>query len=987
LFGGPVVGAAAAVVCSLYLPGLGSNFLLGAAINLFAAGFGIGFYFLRARYKIPMNGLVLLGLGVLLHLMILGFMLIFPGPVEFAAVDPFGLLVMLLYPTVFMCASLFFLDLETYFRDREDALKNEIAMRNAQRVAHVGSWAWYIQQDRLEWSDEMYRIFGIDRAKFTGKLTDVIDKAIHPDDREAVNESNRNVAEQGRPSPLKYRIIWPDGSVHAVWAEAGELIRNNNGTPDVLTGIVQDITERELLLETLSRTEERWQFALEGAGDGVWDWNAQTNEVFFSRQWKAMLGYQDDEIKDSLEEWTNRIHPADREQCFAGIQRYFDGKTPTYQNEHRILCKDGSYKWILDRGKVVTWTEDHKPLRVIGTHSDISENKKISEKLAESEAHYRALVEGTPGIIYSFSSRRGGIYYSPNVLNILGYTPEQLLSQPNLWHDSIHPDDLSRVDQSISEAVNDKPYEIEYRIRDAQGNWLWFADRSIRYAIENTEVIIDGLVLDISERKKIEEALRSSHDLLARLAEQVPGFFFQFHLNPDGRSSFPFASPGLADIFELSPEQVREDAAPLFERIHSQDHDRFLAALQESAQVLQLLQVEFRVILPRKGLCWRICHAKPERKEDGSTLWYGIITDITDRKIDELRINDQIHELRRWHVAMLGREKRTVELKKEVNELLLQAEKPARYNALEVNEAQLTQQLQKELIGRRMVEPGKSISAKELQRLLNEADESRQVLLSVIEDQKITEEKLSALNAELEERVHDRTIQLETANKEMEAFSYSVSHDLRAPLRGIDGWSLALVEDYYEKLDDKARLYLTRVRDETQRMGQLIDDLLRLSRITRQDMQHSEINLSALAGTIVERIQAEDAQRSVNVAIQPGLTAMGDPKLLEIVLTNLLANAYKFTGKQPEPYIQFGKTVIDGKAAYFIKDNGAGFDMEQAKNLFGAFQRMHRQTDFPGTGIGLATVQRIIHRHGGQVWADAKKNQGATFYFTLDENN
>lgn len=271
----------------------------------------------------------------------------------------------------------------------------------------------------------------------------------------------------------------------------------------------------------------------------------------------------------------------------------------------------------------------------------------------------------------------------------------------------------------------------------------------------------------------------------------------------------------------------------------------------------------------------------------------------------------------------------------------------------------------------------------ELKRLLAEADESRRVLLSVVEDQRQAEENLNRLNAELEHRVAARTVQLESALKELEAFSYSVSHDLRAPLRGINGWSLALMEDYASVLDDRAQLYLNRVRDETTRMGQLIDDILRLARISRFEMNFVWVDLSAMAEKILERLCEDEPREGVRIEIEEGIKVRGDANLLEIALTNLLSNAYKFTGKQADTQIQFGSCVLNGAQVYFVKDNGAGFDMAYAKNLFGAFQRMHKQSDFPGTGIGLATVQRIIHRHGGKVWAEAQKGQGATFYFTL----
>jgi PAS domain S-box-containing protein len=248
-------------------------------------------------------------------------------------------------------------------------------------------------------------------------------------------------------------------------------------------------------------------------------------------------------------------------------------------------------------------------------------------------------------------------------------------------------------------------------------------------------------------------------------------------------------------------------------------------------------------------------------------------------------------------------------------------------------------------------------------------------------DRKRTEERITALNRDLERRVGE----LNAVNRELEAFSYSVSHDLRAPLRAIDGFSQALLEEYGARLDAEGHDYLRRVRAAAQRMAELIDDLLDLSRVTRREMRREPVDLTALARAAVEQIRRAEPERQVDVVIAEGLVAEGDPHLLRVALENLLGNAWKFTGGQPRARIEVGATRRDGLAAYFVADNGVGFDMAHAGKLFGAFQRLHGMTAFPGTGIGLATVQRIVHRHGGQIWADAAPGRGATFHFTLAE--
>ena len=252
-----------------------------------------------------------------------------------------------------------------------------------------------------------------------------------------------------------------------------------------------------------------------------------------------------------------------------------------------------------------------------------------------------------------------------------------------------------------------------------------------------------------------------------------------------------------------------------------------------------------------------------------------------------------------------------------------------------------------------------------------------------ITDRKKAEDELATYREHLEELVAMRTAELEAVNKELESFSYSVSHDLRSPLRAIDGFSQTLLDEYADKLDIDGQQYLGRVRNAAQRMGDLIDDMLKLSRVTRSEIKREVVDLSALGSQVMSELQKHEPERQVKVTILPGMTAKGDRSLLQIVLENLLGNAWKYTGSVEAAYIEFGTEKMNNETVYFIQDNGIGFDMQYANKLFTPFQRLHSSGEFPGTGIGLATVARIIERHNGRIWAEAALNRGARFRFVL----
>jgi len=271
----------------------------------------------------------------------------------------------------------------------------------------------------------------------------------------------------------------------------------------------------------------------------------------------------------------------------------------------------------------------------------------------------------------------------------------------------------------------------------------------------------------------------------------------------------------------------------------------------------------------------------------------------------------------------------------------------------------------------------------------------QKAILNILEDFDVEKNKVEQINREMaaeiaerkeaEEGLRQANAAADAANRELEAFSYSVAHDLRAPLRSMDGFSNALLEDYGDQVGAEGKTYLTNVRDAAQQMAQLIDDLLALSRVSRAELRRERIDLAGIARSVLARLQTMDPDRSVQAVIPEEVIASGDPRLLGIVMENLIGNAWKFTSQKPRARIELGHRPEAGRSVYFVHDNGAGFDMAYVQKLFGVFQRLHSAIEFEGTGIGLVTVQRIIHRHGGTVWAEGEVGHGATISFTLEE--
>ncbi len=403
------------------------------------------------------------------------------------------------------------------------------------------------------------------------------------------------------------RYLRKDGS--CFWSSTGfSLVRDASGNPKHVLAVIRDISARKQAEEALRESEARWQFALEGAGDGVWDWNLQMNIVFFSQQWKAMLGYDEHEVGNSLEEWSSRVHPDDQDRCYADLNRHFSGETLTYQNEHRVRCQDGSYKWILARGKVIEWTADGQPLRMIGTHSDITERKQAEAALRESEQRFRNMAANVPGAIFRYvlhpDHSDGVIYMSPGCYDLWEVEAEAVVEDAQILWEMVHPDDRQAMYESmLASARTLQPWFWQWRITTPSGQMKWLEAAGRPERNDNGDVVWDTLIMDISDSKRAEAALHKSEERLRLVTENMSDLVC-LHA-PEGY--YLYVTPSSQTLLGYTPEElIGRDPYELF---HPDERER-------------IYQEAYRTAL--NGIPSRITYRI--RKKTGEYIWLETLT-------------------------------------------------------------------------------------------------------------------------------------------------------------------------------------------------------------------------------------------------------------------------------------------------------------------------------------------------------------------------
>ena len=640
-----------------------------------------------------------------------------------------------------------------------------------------------------------------------------------------------------------------------------------------------DITARKRLEEELAENSEEVRDLYENAPCGYHSLDKDGVFLRINETERAWLDRPRDEIVGK-KKFSDFLTPQSQEVFRKEFPAFME-RGWVKELEFEVIRRDGTTMPVLVSSVALKDADGHF-LMTRSTVFDITGRKQAEEVLRQSGERMRLFFELQQVGMALTSPEKGWMMVNDPLCQMLGYSREELMAMT--WAELTYPEDMEpdllQFNRMLKGEINN--YSLEKRFV-RKNRSLIYTDLSVA-CVRRRDGTVDyvlALLVDITERKRLEEALRQNEQRLQMIINTIPIILWTGL--PDGY--IDFCNSSWLHFTGMTQEQIK--GTGWMAALHPDDVERTGRVWREACRQGVSYEVEQRLRSNDGSYHWFLARAVPIKDAEGNIIkWYGSNTDITG-------------------------------IKK-------------------------------------------------------------------------AEEEVRRLNEGLEERVRERTAELEAANKELESFNYSASHDLRTPLRAVDGFSHALLEDCAPRLDEAGKDYLNRIRTETHRMGQLIDDMLMLSRIGRTALQIQPVDLGALARRILADLQESDPGRQVEVRVAGPLMAEADPNLMGIALSNLLGNAWKFTAKTPQAWIEFGQLPASGPhapATFFVRDNGAGFDMAYADKLFAAFQRLHRQDEFPGTGVGLATVARIIHRHGGEIRAEGAVGRGATFFFTLEPDN
>ncbi|WP_420778858.1 MULTISPECIES: PAS domain-containing protein [unclassified Rheinheimera] len=735
-----------------------------------------------------------------------------------------------------------------------------------------------------------------------------------------------------------------------------------------------------------------YRSVLEGTRIGTWQWNVQTGETIFNERWAEMAGYTLAELAPiSISTWFDLAHPEDVEQSNSLLEQHFRGESAFYDCKCRIRHRAGHWIWVHDRGRVISWTDDGKPLMMYGTHADITAQKQAELEIKASRDQFQALVSNIPGITYrcKVDANWTMLFMSSSIDPVSGYPASDFINNKVRTYASvIHPADRAWLEKAVNQAVAEQQsWKLQYRVMHKNGEIHWVEERGKADYSEDGKVrYLDGFILDISEEKLAKHKL-------SVLASQLPGMVYQYQQWPDGRVAFPYASHAIEKIYGLKPAEVKKDASAAFQKIYAEDLPALVESIEHSRLNLTEWFNEYRVIKEDGSFMWLSGSAQPEAMPDGSTLWHGYIQDITTTKQYYLQLERVNRELKMaqqrldsasknaaigfWQASLVSGELWWSPMIYQLFGFNEQDTKPSVAlfkSTVHPDDRQLVEQSEQMAqetgvhdVIHRIIRPDGTIRwVHEVAKLLPLTENPEKLLVGSVQD--VTEQmKLQQLKDE---------------------FISTVSHELRTPLTAIKGALSLLNAGARDQLSDKMQKMLQIAASNTERLANLINDLLDIEKLTAGKIQ---LNIQPLhvATELQQALEnllpyAEQHQITLNIEqCDNSLCVLADAMRLQQVLTNLISNAIKFSHHEGE--VAINAEHLGDKVQIAITDHGIGISPDFKHRVFERFAQAdgsnNRQTG--GTGLGLAICKELIEQMQGTISFDSVLAEGSTFRFVL----
>ncbi|HEU5122818.1 MAG TPA: PAS domain S-box protein [Verrucomicrobiae bacterium] len=794
----------------------------------------------------------------------------------------------------------------------------------------------------------------------------------------ALADSARSVSERG------------DYSVRAVKTSNDEIGLLTDAFNQMLTRIQEQTV-------ALQESENRLRLALEASSTGTWDWNVSNNQVIWDERNVALFGLKPGEFRGTFEHFLELIQPENREPVRQAIDHALENKTE-FTIEFCVLWPDGSSHEMVTRGRAF-YDSDGKAVRMSGVSQDITERKDAEE----ASRRLAAIVESTDDAIIGKSLDGIVMSWNKSAERIFGYSAREIVGESILRITAPGEFEFEKRVLAAVKRGETRTYETQRIQKSGQPVDVSLTVSPVRNA-DGQIVGASSISRDITERKRGERELQESR---ARLSGIITSAMDAI-ISVDGEQKVTLFNAAAERMFRCTRTQAI--GKPLNDFIP----ERFRAELQDDLKQFGKAGASARAsrgLHPLAGLRadgeeFPVEASISHIEVNGQPIFTVILRDITERMEAQRAREHQARVLREqaqmldlanvmardlegriilWNTGMekIYGWKRSETLGHSSHEVL---KTKSQIPLSEIGAIVRRQgHWEGELV--HMRKDGKPITVNSQWVLHTDHQGNPIAILEVntdITERKQAEQEIMRMNTELEQRVNERTIELMAANQELEAFTYSVAHDLRAPLRHIDAFTKIIFDDFAEQIPEEAQRYLQNIRKGSQNMNQLVDDLLNLARVGRQELKREITSLNPLVDEVIADLRRDTEKREIEWRIDALPTVQCDPGLIKQVFVNLLSNAVKYTRPRTKAVIEVGHQYVDEELVFFVRDNGVGFNMKYSNKLFGVFQRLHRADEFEGTGVGLATVDRIIRKHGGRIWAESELDKSTTFYFTLD---